>query len=243
MKKLFYRLKHTALYSYYGWKMVVQQRSLRIVLPGFRFFSQWLRDYESGFTTVGRRMPWINYEAQIYLNALVKPGMKVFEWGSGGSTLFWADHCEQVISVEHDRQWYKILSEILASEGEKNVVYRNVLPEETEESLNYRIHIDFASGSINGYQWVNYVRQIAEFPDEYFDIILVDGRARNACIFNALPKLKKNGFLIVDNSERKYYTKEFKAIFDGRNWESKVFVAPAPFQHAFTQTTFYRKLQ
>jgi predicted O-methyltransferase YrrM len=50
-----------------------------------------------------------------------------------------------------------------------------------------------------------YVKQIDEFPDEYFDIILIDGRARPSCIKRSVSKVKPGGLLILDNSEREYY--------------------------------------
>lgn len=41
-----------------------------------------------------------------------------------------------------------------------------------------------------------------KFPNEYFDLILIDGRVRMNCLKNATPKLKVGGVLIFDNSDR-----------------------------------------
>jgi hypothetical protein len=35
--------------------------------------------------------------------------MSIFEYGSGGSTTWWANLVSQVVSVEHDREWFQKL--------------------------------------------------------------------------------------------------------------------------------------
>ena len=60
-----------------------------------------------------------------------------------------------------------------------------------------------------GKNFEQYAKSIDSFPDNYFDIVIVDGRARPSCIQQGIPKLKKNGWLIIDNTERKYYTAPF----------------------------------
>lgn len=50
-----------------------------------------------------------------------------------------------------------------------------------------------------------YVKSIDEYPNGYFDLITVDGRARASCALRALPKLKNGGWLLVDNMERARY--------------------------------------
>ncbi len=53
------------------------------------------------------------------------------------------------------------------------------------------------------------VRNAAKTVCDYglFDIVLVDGRDRNNCIFNAITALKENGIIILDDGERKRYEK------------------------------------
>jgi hypothetical protein len=45
-----------------------------------------------------------------------------------------------------------------------------------------------------------YVTEIESSPDESLDFCLIDGHYRQACLRACLPKLKKGGFLIVDDS-------------------------------------------
>jgi len=44
-----------------------------------------------------------------------------------------------------------------------------------------------------------------EYPEHHFDIVLVDGRNRKACIQYAAPRLKPGGLLLLDDAERPWY--------------------------------------
>jgi len=70
------------------------------------------------------------------------------------------------------------------------------------------------------------------YPDNYFDFIIVDGRARVECSFNAIKKLKRGGLFVLDNSERKRYMPIFNLL---ENWEM------ANTSNGLTDTTFWLK--
>src|ERR1700712_778935 len=57
------------------------------------------------------RVPFWPYAAAEYLEARLPAGAKVFEYGSGGSTLWLLDHGADVTSVEHDRSWHQRLQQ------------------------------------------------------------------------------------------------------------------------------------
>ena len=67
-----------------------------------------------------------------------------------------------------------------------------------------------------------YVEYIDEFPDEYFDIIMVDGRRRSDCLRRAIPKLRIGGALVLDNSERQEYQEAQKVVahWQKMEWDS-----------------------
>ncbi|HEY4655003.1 MAG TPA: class I SAM-dependent methyltransferase, partial [Cyclobacteriaceae bacterium] len=58
----------------------------------------------------------------------------------------------------------------------------------------------------------NYFSFITVFPNGHFDFIFIDGRARIECTLNAIPKLKKGGMLVLDNSDRDRYAPLFKVL-------------------------------
>lgn len=111
--------------------------------------------------------------------------MKVFEWGTGNSTLFWGQYVGSVVSVESDLEWYEKM---------KRVITNNV-------------RLEYCQLEYDG----EYCRKILDEEQE-FEIILIDGRDRVRCACNAIKKLTENGIIIWDNSEREYYQKGFKYI-------------------------------
>src|SRR5262245_31531933 len=53
----------------------------------------------------GRPIPWYTYPAIEYLRQLDLSEKTVFEYGSGNSTLFWAECAARVVTVEDDERW------------------------------------------------------------------------------------------------------------------------------------------
>jgi hypothetical protein len=50
-------------------------------------------------------LPWISLKAIRFLERFLTPEMTVLEYGSGGSTIFFARRCKHVISIEDDPVW------------------------------------------------------------------------------------------------------------------------------------------
>ena len=61
--------------------------------------------------------------------------------------------------------------------------------------------------NINSFSFKKFVTTIDQYPDHYFDLVFVDGRARNSCIKHAIPKVKNGGYILLDDSDRKSYQK------------------------------------
>lgn len=81
---------------------------------------------------------------------------------------------------------------------------------------------------------------IKKFPDNYFDIVLVDGRSRPSCLFHSLNKVKKGGLLVLDNAEREYYL--CKGIIDKNKYKLILSLNSALISNSvFTQTNIYSK--
>ena len=121
----------------------------------------------------GQPLPWYTYPAIEYLDQLDFSGARVFEWGSGWSTLWWAERALQVHSVEHDPKWFAALDE-QRRRG-------NIALELQPKRAGY-------AGAI--------------LADEgRWNVIVVDGQARMPCAGNAVQRLAPGGLLIVDNSD------------------------------------------
>jgi precorrin-6B methylase 2 len=123
---------------------------------------------------------------------------RAFEWGCGGSTLWLSQRTKSVVALEHDREWVESTRAELDKYGITNV----------------SLVLKFLDRG--------YVEYIDTFPDEHFDIIMVDGRRRSDCLRRAIPKLRCGGALVLDNSERAEYQEAMKAIghWQRRDWDS-----------------------
>lgn len=181
--------------------------------PGnLRWISYWLRHRHQ--SPVQLRLPWITFLAMEWLATRIQPGFSVLEYGSGGSTLFFASHCRQVLTVEHDSSWAAALRPALESFGQR-VEVRVVPPRPgvsspVVPSRRYPdAHADFH----------DYVAVSHQFPDHSFDVISIDGRARCACVAACRSKLKPGGLLILDNSERSDYGPAFELLADWERWD------------------------
>jgi len=123
----------------------------------------------------GQPLPWFTYPAIEYLIQFNFSDKRVFEYGAGNSSLFWAARAREVVAVESDRQWF-------------NRISGNCPP-----NLFLNLHVDKE----------NYVSCIT-LQEGKFDVIVIDGRWRNACAAICDTCLNSHGMIVVDNSDRHY---------------------------------------
>ncbi len=215
-------------------------------LEHIKYFRRWYKDKRSNESTLSLGLPWMTYDAIDLLEKICNNEMRVFEWGSGGSTIFFASRCKEVITVEHDTFWIKSLRKKLEEYNLNNATIKEIEGEPINNfsSLNHYDPNDFISKDekSKGISYENYVKAIDQFDKEYFDIVIVDGRARSSCIKRAIPHIKKDGYLIVDNSDRTYYLSPFPELNNHSHWEKIELMGPVFFQHAFAKTTIFKKL-
>ena len=126
--------------------------------------------------------PWLVASSTSFLSTYLKPSDIGLEFGSGRSTIWFAERAGHIVSIEHDPAWHNIISEKIASK-------------KLESKISYYL---FEDGKLNAAD-CNYVNIIDSFDDESFDFILIDGMARDHCTIRSLDKLKKGGIIIIDN--------------------------------------------
>jgi len=165
--------------------------------------------------------------------------MKIFEYGSGGSTLFWLNLGAECVSVEHNPDWYELMRPHFADMD--RIDYRLVLPEPSENKEaqdiadpNLYLSDDVTFSECN---FRKYVCQIDLFPDNIFDIVLVDGRARPSCIKHASKKVKIGGLIVLDNSDREYYLRMTANLL--QDFDRRIFQGVAPGVTWFTETSIF----
>lgn len=72
----------------------------------------WFRSFrvQESVDVAGRPIPWMNYCTVQFLRERLKPEFRVFEFGSGNSTLFFASRCAEVVSFESSSEWFRRMS-------------------------------------------------------------------------------------------------------------------------------------
>jgi hypothetical protein len=119
----------------------------------------------------GEPLPWITYPAIEFLKQLDLSNKTVFEYGCGGSTVFWSRLALRVDSVEDNEAWVR---EVRASLPGNCTLSLEPFPED-------------------------YIHAVARRGP--YDIIVIDGHSRVRCSEVAPKHLKPSGFIILDNSD------------------------------------------
>lgn len=204
---------------------------------------RWLGSLRPNYL-LDRPCPWLTFAAIDFLGRALTPGFKIFEYGSGGSTLFWLRfRPERVVSVEHDAAWHAAVKQRLAPGAP--VDYRLILPEPRVSGADWADPAnpeDYASSdpAWAGHSFRRYAAQIDAFSDKHFDVVLVDGRARPACLRHSAPKVKLGGWLILDNSDRAHYLEHTAPLL--RHFERRVFAGATPQALILSETTLFTRV-
>lgn len=122
--------------------------------------------------------PWLGREMVRLLENWLTPDDRGFEWGSGRSTMWFAERVGYLVSVEHNEEWYRQVHTTLSDKGVKNVDYQLCRDQ---------------SG---------YCKVASNYPSESFDFCLVDGIVRDKCALTAISLLKPGGIVIIDDCNR-----------------------------------------
>jgi hypothetical protein len=179
---------------------------------GFLRESGWLESYRRRIPVAfGEPVPFYTYGAIAFLAPRIDRTLRVFEYGAGYSTLWWASRAMSVIACEHDPSWFERM---------KAMVPDNV-------QLIYRALV--AGG--------DYSKTAAGFVS---DIIVVDGRDRVNCAKACLAGLSEHGVVIWDNSDRERYRDGYEFL-QARGFRRLDFAGPGPVDFWPWQTSvFYR---
>jgi tRNA A58 N-methylase Trm61 len=135
----------------------------------------------------GYEIPWFTYPSVAFLDKRVQKGLKIFEYGSGASSIYFQKKGAELYSVEYDQTWYEKLKQSII---EPNKIYFVAYSEKSAEA---------------------YINAI-DTPGIQFDVVVIDGRARVECCRKAVDSLNASGVLILDDSERKRYAECFSIM-------------------------------
>jgi hypothetical protein len=205
-----------------------------------QFTFRWLKSQQLNYL-ITQKLPWITFGAIDYLDGLDLMAKPIFEYGSGGSTLYWLKRGAKCVSIEHDITWFNQLSVLMNTNAQ--IDYRLVPPTYHPENPHYDAADpdDYSSDEYaQKYErYEAYVKQIDVFADNHFYIVLIDGRSRASCIKHAAKKVQIGGFLVLDNAERAYYTEKNDQNLS--QFECNSFAGAMPCNAQFSETRIYRR--
>jgi hypothetical protein len=203
------------------------------------FFPRWRHDRVSGANPLDDGSPWLTFGAITFLEDLLTRQMNVFEYGSGGSTIFFSNRAASVVSVEHDQRWAEKVKGAIAARKLENI-HLLVRPAQPDPNAIHHDpseldgYVSTAEG-FHGSSFRDYATAIDSFPEESFDVVILDGRARPSCFKHAVSKVKKGGWLLLDNAEREEYRRIHQSPNLG-HWRKREFSGPGPYNVYFWQT-------
>lgn len=115
---------------------------------------------------------------------------KILEWGPGESTNIIINICpnSNIISIEHNEKWYNIAKEEFKEYNNIKIIYKEI-----NKNTKY---------ATKGYD------------NSPYDFIFIDGRRRVECAIIALQTIKKDGVIMLHDSNRTNYTKPLNPYID-----------------------------
>lgn len=168
-------------------------------------------------------IPWWSFAAIDFISAQCQPEFEIFEYGSGGSTLLFAQRCKKVTAVEDHAGWQRAVEGALASRCLSNA-------ELLLRPCDFHDPVTFQSSS--------YLRAL---QGDSYDIIVLDGQDRTGdirpiCFEHAESHIKKGGMIVVDDSWRYQQLKQKASAKSVRTFES---VGPCRVGVTSTDVYFY----
>ena len=136
----------------------------------------------------GSELPWFTYSSIYFIDSCLRKEYKVFEFGSGNSTLFFSRRVAQIRSVESDSSFYDSMKSKLKQQENVEYLFR------AEENTKF-------------------AKSITEVEESY-DIIIIDGADRINCAKYSLQSLNDEGVIVWDNSDRIEYQEGYDFLVE-----------------------------
>ena len=143
---------------------------------------------------------------------------RVWEWGSGGSTKALLRHCpyiERYVSIEHHPAWFARVKELVKDPRLELNLIEGTQPEPAKPTRSWQKDHDFQAWVQRCEQDPSIMHDYVEYPrslETQFDLVLVDGRARNQCFRVGYELLRNGGVLVVHDAQRTEYHQTLREL-------------------------------
>jgi len=230
-------------------KEIIKAKRDRKTLPGlFELIKQYRRwnKLKNSRDVFLYALPWIPFWVIDFLDKEMNDEMRVLEYGGGGSTLFFSSRAKELVTIEHNKEWFEGLQREMEKISKIKWYGCFIEPEDAISTENLSIsnpdHYFSSDKNYTNKIFKKYASAIDQYPNEYFDVVLVDGRVRPSCLNHSLNKIKKNGLLILDNADRSYYLEQVNNKLGNYKLLLSYF-GPTPYISWFTQANIWRRIK
>lgn len=168
---------------------------------------------------VDLNLPWWSYRAIDAVDK-VASGRKIFEYGTGGSTIRYGSIAKSIVSVEDNFDWLNVIQDRLDK--------RNINATLLHHEFNFKDPVDFPSS--------DYIHSVDNID---WDLLIIDGqdwsfRQRIECFQHAEPQARPGSIIVVDDFWR--YT---ELLTQNRAKEVKVYESVGPCRIGVTSTALF----
>ena len=173
------------------------------------------------FTRQNPDAPWFSQDSIPFIKSFLRPGLEAFEWGAGRSTIWLARQGVRVVSIEGRKSWAEHVRQKLTSEGLDGLVQICLIEIPVEHNVPAKLVSEYAAA-------------IESFPTNAFDLVIVDGHFRSACLSSIGNRIKPCGLLVVDNADTAEISPRLAQLkdaliggFDNGIWQTNVYRIPS----------------
>lgn len=158
-------------------------------------------------------MPWYTHPFLEVLKTWDLSDKRIFEYGGGASSLWWAKKAREVHTVEADADWCRAIIDGRQSNYLENLfIYHRAITDNEDELTS------------------PFAQAINEVPG-LFDIVVIDGSYRDECVALALAKIKPGGYIICDNWNQDYVWESLMAQRLLMGFPGEIYVQPDHTDH------------
>ncbi|HTQ06069.1 MAG TPA: hypothetical protein VMI54_19540 [Polyangiaceae bacterium] len=193
----------------------------------------WTRDRLRPRTPLELGLPWISWPCIDWLERQALTGRRVFEYGGGGSTLYFLARGCRVSTVENSEPWAARIRDTvgatLGTEALARLTLTLVAMPEHPRAADRALANDYVNALGAGSE---------------FDVILVDGAdgelgLRMECLTRAREHLSPSGFVLLDDAWRTDYARSLEIL---RGFERTVFEGAGPARWGVTRTDVFERV-
>lgn len=170
---------------------------------------------------LAHNLPWWSFAAIQQADRLF-PGKRIFAWGSGGSTLRYAQMGAQITAIEDDSAWLAAVQAALEKAGMAQRVTMKYIPFDFDQPEH------FASSA--------YCQAL--FHGNW-DVVIIDGqdktfRERITCFRHAEPRMQPGSIILVDD-----FWRYEELLGSNRARKVQVFESVGPCRIGVTSTAMF----